>query len=111
MEEENVKKKMLYLGAAAWLSSAAGVQAADVNLGRNLAASCANCHGTDGRSVGGIPELAGMSKGKMLGLLNEFRSGAKPATIMHQISRGYTDEQLALIAEYFASRTAQGGGK
>lgn len=86
-------------------------QAADPNLGRNLAATCANCHGTDGNSAGGIPSLAGMSKSKMLGLLNEFRSGAKPATIMHQLSKGYSDSQLDLISDYFASRKPTGDAK
>jgi cytochrome c553 len=82
--------------------------AADPNLGRNLAATCANCHGTDGRSVGGMEALAGMPKGKLLASLKAFRAGEKPATIMHQISKGYTDDQLELIADYFAARTAGG---
>jgi len=42
------------------LASSPGVaQTSDPNLGRNIAANCANCHGTDGRSVGGMPSLAG----------------------------------------------------
>jgi sulfide dehydrogenase cytochrome subunit len=36
--------------------------------------------------------------------LAEFKSGDKPASIMHQISKGYTDEQLDLIATYFAAQ-------
>src|SRR5438093_1588569 len=70
--------------------SATAVYAADPNLGRNLAATCANCHGTDGNSVGGMEVLAGMPKGKMLNSLKAFRNGEKPATIMHQIAKGYT---------------------
>lgn len=93
------------------LLSATAAHAADPNLGRNLAASCANCHGTDGNSVGGMEVLAGMPKAKMLNSLKAFRSGEKPATIMHQISKGYTDAQLELIADYFSSRTPTGGGK
>ena len=38
------------------------------------------------------------------GAIIEIRSGAKPATIMHQIAKGYTDAQLDLIAAYFAAR-------
>ena len=110
--EENILKTKLAGTALLWLGlSMACAQAADPNLGRNLAATCANCHGTDGNSAGGIPGLAGMSKAKMLGLINEFRSGAKPATIMHQLSKGYSDSQLDLIADYFASRTPVGGAK
>ena len=49
-------------------------------------------------------ELAGMDKAKALQKLNEFRSGAKPASIMHQISKGFTDEQLDLMATFFAAQ-------
>ncbi len=93
--------------AALCLSAVAGTaQAADPNLGRNLAATCANCHGTNGNAVkgSGIDALAGMEKAKMLQKLADFKSGDKPATIMHQISKGYSDAQLDLIATYFAAQ-------
>jgi sulfide dehydrogenase cytochrome subunit len=106
-----VKRKMPLVGMMLCLFSAGAAHAADPNLGRNLAATCANCHGTDGNSAGVMPALAGMPKSKLLGTMGEFRSGAKPATIMHQISKGYTDAQLELIADYFASRTPAGGLK
>ena len=80
--------------------------AADPDLGRNLAATCATCHGTNGKAVqgAGMEALAGMDKTKALQKLNEFRSGAKPASIMHQISKGFTDEQLDLMAAFFAAQ-------
>ena len=71
-----------------------------------LAANCANCHGTDGRAVpgSGNEALAGTDKDKLMQKLRDFRSGAKPATIMHQISKGYTEAQLELVAAYFAAQ-------
>jgi sulfide dehydrogenase cytochrome subunit len=99
--------KMLPALAAVSLLAAAGTaQAADPHLARNLAATCANCHGTNGRAVpgAGIDALAGEDKAKTLKKLEEFKTGVKPASIMHQITKGYTDEQLDLIVTYFAAQ-------
>lgn len=79
-------------------------QAADPHLARNLAATCTNCHGTDGRSKGGIDSLAGVPKENILEKMRDFKSGDKPATIMHQLSKGYTQEQLEMIAAWFAAQ-------
>ena len=79
-------------------------QAQDGNAGRDLAASCAMCHGTDGRSVGGYEPLAGMTKADIVRKVNGFRSGATPASVMHQISKGYSDAEIQLIAEYFSAQ-------
>lgn len=81
-------------------------QSNDPNMGRNIAANCANCHGTNGRSVGGMPALAGQSKDYIARQMREFRDGKRPATIMHQLSKGYTEEQIDAIAAYFAVQKA-----
>jgi sulfide dehydrogenase cytochrome subunit len=87
--------------AAALLAVPAGAQ--DANAARNLAANCFTCHGNDGRSVGGVPpSLAGRSKAELLQALKDFKDGKRPATIMHQHAKGYTDQQLVAIAGYFA---------
>lgn len=98
-----IKYAILALGLAAGNTAAT---AADPNLGRNLAATCANCHGTDGRALpgSGLDALAGVEKEKLLQKLSDFKSGVKPASIMHQIAKGYTDEQLDLITSYFAAQ-------
>lgn len=70
---------------------------------RTWAASCAACHNTDGRSVGGFPVLAGRNADDTYRALIEFQSGKRPATIMHQHTRGYTSDELRLIAEWFAN--------
>lgn len=90
--------------AAAIVLAAPWASAQDVNLARNLAATCANCHGTNGQARGDMKALAGMPAAKILAQLADFKSGAQAATIMHQIAKGYTDEQLALIAAYFAAQ-------
>ena len=71
---------------------------------RALAATCAQCHGTDGRAVEGeaMIRLAGRDADYLLTQLLAFRSGQRPATIMHQITRGYSPEQLETVAKYFS---------
>jgi cytochrome c553 len=90
-------------GAAA-LGIQAPVQAQDFSKIRYLAANCANCHGTNGRSVGVMESLAGYDKEKFITNMKEFRSGDKPATLMHQLVKGYTDQQIADLAAYFAAQ-------
>lgn len=79
----------------------------DALLARNLAASCANCHGTHGQARGEMKPLAAMPADKLLAALADFKSGAQPATVMHQIAKGYTEAQLQLIATYFAAQPAR----
>ena len=73
---------------------------------RALAATCAQCHGTDGRAVEGqaLVRLAGMPQDYLINQLMAFRNGQRPATIMHQITRGYSQEQLETVAAYFAAQ-------
>jgi cytochrome c553 len=79
--------------------------AADDSVARSLAATCANCHGTEGRAAThDIPGLAGMPRDKIVAEMKAFRSGERPATVMHQLARGYTDAQIDRVAEYFATR-------
>jgi cytochrome subunit of sulfide dehydrogenase len=75
-------------------------------LARNLAATCANCHGTNGQARGDMKPLAGLTAEKIIAMLNDYRNGNQPATIMHQIAKGYTDAQIKLIAGYFAAQPA-----
>ena len=78
--------------------------AANVNAGRDLAANCFTCHGTNGNSVQGVPPgLAGRNSAELFQVMKEFQSGKRPATIMHQQAKGYTDVQLQLIGAYLAS--------
>ncbi len=73
---------------------------------RSLAATCANCHGTDGRTVQGssVLPLAGLDKNYLVAQMQAFKTGTRPATVMHQISKGYSDAQIDIIAGYFAAQ-------
>ena len=72
---------------------------------RALAANCAACHGTNGNSAGGaIPGLAGTNKDYVVAQMKAFKEGKREATVMHQIAKGYSDAEMAAIAEFFAAQ-------
>jgi len=83
------------------VSVAIGADAnANTNTGRDIAANCTNCHGTDGRSRGVIPAIAGQDKAYLVQQLKDFRDGKRPSTIMQQLAKGYTDSQIEAAAAY-----------
>ena len=90
----------MLLGGAAFGQTAAVVQT------KALAATCAGCHGTEGIAVAGeaMPRLAGLPKDYIVTQMLAFREGKRPATVMHQISKGYSTEQIEFLASYFAAK-------
>lgn len=100
--------KYLILAATALAASPAlpfsSAHAQDVQ-GRNLAAPCAICHGTEGRAVTrDVIPLAGLPKDHIAAQMKAFRDGSRPATVMHQIAKGYTDQQIDSLAAWFAAQ-------
>jgi cytochrome subunit of sulfide dehydrogenase len=96
----------LTLALAAGFPALAAAQSASVALhAKTTAASCANCHGTNGKAVEGsaVPSLAGMSRENMITQMKAFKEGTRPATVMHQLAKGFTDVQIDQIATYFAA--------
>jgi cytochrome subunit of sulfide dehydrogenase len=93
----------LALAGAAALPTAAQTQ--DALYVKSLAATCANCHGTDGKAVNGssVVTLAGLPRDYLVAQLKAFKDGTRPATIMHQLSKGYSEAQIEQIATYFSS--------
>src|SRR6266545_974381 len=92
------------LACLALLAAADGAGAADANLGRDVAANCATCHGTDGKSRGAVPSLAGQDKAYIVQQVKDFRDGKRPSTIMQQLAKGYTDAEIDAAAAHFAAQ-------
>ncbi|MDB5763273.1 MAG: cytochrome [Herminiimonas sp.] len=81
--------------------------AAEPNLtGQRLSATCAACHGTNGMPAAGgaLPGLAGQSKESLASSMKAFKAGTRQATVMQQLAKGYTDEQIESIAAYLAAQ-------
>lgn len=93
----------LLAAVAACASATAGAQAPQGSLQVSLwAASCMACHGAEGRAEGTGLSLRGRPADQLLSRLLDFKYGRLQATVMHQHAKGYKDEELRLIAEYFA---------
>jgi len=87
-------------------SASASAQDARALYVKSLAATCANCHGTNGRALvgAGVPGLAGMPAPYMVQQLKTFKDGTRPSTVMQQLTKGYNDSQIEAIAAYFAAQ-------
>ena len=94
---------LLGLAGTAQAQSDAGKEALYV---KSLASTCANCHGTDGRAIKGssVVSIAGLDKAYTIAQMTAFKNGTRPATIMHQLSKGYSDAQIEQLATYFAAQ-------
>lgn len=95
-------KKLIWVTLG--LAAAMPAQAEIDKHARGLAAPCAACHGTNGNSVGGTAVLAGMDRALFVKQMKDFKTGARPATVMHQHARGYTDEEMEKLADFFSSQ-------
>lgn len=73
---------------------------------RSLAASCAACHGTNGKAAAdsGAAVLAGMDKNQLSTKLMAFKNGTANATVMHRHAKGLTQEEMNGLAEYFSAQ-------
>jgi sulfide dehydrogenase cytochrome subunit len=71
---------------------------------RSWAAGCSGCHGTNGVAQAGHVSLAGQNADAMLKSLLDYKEGRRPATLMHQLAKGYSDAELKAIANYFAAQ-------
>jgi cytochrome c553 len=91
--------------ATSGVSHAQDIQAQRL-YNQSLAATCANCHGTNGVSVPGVtvPMINQLTESIMYERLMEYKSGARTGTIMHQLAKGYTDEQLKTIASVLGKK-------
>jgi sulfide dehydrogenase cytochrome subunit len=68
--------------------------------GQVLSLSCSSCHGTDGKSVGIMPSFYGKTPQYIETALLEFKSGKRYSTVMGRHAKGYSDDEIHLIAQY-----------
>lgn len=93
------KKILMLLAASAALASAG---ASAVSHGELLASTCMSCHGPGGKSLGAIPSLAGLDKTYFVKSMQDFKSGARPSSIMKKHAAGYTQAEYEEMGEIFS---------
>lgn len=70
-----------------------------------LAQTCVGCHGPNGSSVGpATPSIAGTEEETFVEAMRAYQKDERPSTIMGRIAKGYTDQELEIMANYFSSQ-------
>ncbi|MCW8917350.1 MAG: cytochrome c4 [Gammaproteobacteria bacterium] len=72
--------------------------------GEMLGATCAACHGTNGSSVGILPSLASTPASYFVDSMKGFKSGTRKATVMDRVAKGYSDEEIQLMGDFFEAQ-------
>jgi len=87
------------------LTVSAAATAAEQPSAAMLANACAGCHGTHGGSAGlTMPSLAGQSKTAIVEAMKKFKSGERPSSVMGRLAKGYTDQQIDALGEFFSKQ-------
>ena len=68
------------------------------------AASCSGCHAASTGVATPVPRLAGRERAEIVKAMQEFHAGARPATVMDRIAKGFTDEEVQAIAAWYAGQ-------
>jgi len=77
-------------------------------LGRTIASACFGCHGAGNASGAAIPPIIlGAPAAYIETSMKAFRDGTRPSTIMQRIAKGYSDDDIAAVAQYLSMQ----GGK
>lgn len=100
-------KKATFIAGALLAGSMLASNSAFAGMDRAtmLANTCAGCHGPNGVSHGpATPTIAGISKDYFIESMHAYASGDRPSTIMMRIAKGYSEEDIAAMADYFSKQ-------
>ncbi|HSH85365.1 MAG TPA: c-type cytochrome [Guyparkeria sp.] len=96
-----IGKVLVATGLALCLMSGTA-QAAGAS-GSSIGYTCMGCHGADGKGSGDIPRLAGQPAEAIVGMMMGAKSDAQEWTVMNRLAKGYTDDEIRAVAEFFAN--------
>lgn len=95
--------KSLLVSAFVVMLMPTSMQADELSRAAMLSYTCAGCHGTGGVSPGSIPSIYCKSTETIEKALKEYRDGTRFSTVMGRHVKGYTDDEIQLIAGYFGT--------
>ncbi|MHC8945999.1 c-type cytochrome [Advenella incenata] len=81
-------------------------QSTPIDSAQFLAGACISCHSLDKTKTSAIPNLVGMPSASILSDLLDYANDKRDGLLMPQIAKGYTREQMKMIANYFSSLEA-----
>jgi cytochrome subunit of sulfide dehydrogenase len=90
------------IAAAALVASAGSASAVEVAPAG--AAACSGCHPISRATDTPFTRLVGRNPADIVAAMQEFRTGKRPGTVMDRIAKGFTDEELAAIAKWYAAQ-------
>lgn len=100
-----IMKKITIISVFLLLSVAGGVLAESVPTAAMLANTCAGCHGVKGSSLGpASPSIAGLNRDYFIQSMLAYKNDQRPATVMSRIAKGYSTEEISLMADFFAQQ-------
>jgi cytochrome c553 len=68
------------------------------------AASCSGCHAASATVATPVPRLVGRNPADIVSAMQAFRSGARPATVMDRIAKGFSDDEVRAIADWYGAQ-------
>jgi cytochrome c553 len=71
------------------------------------ASSCSGCHPASSSVDTPVGRLVGRNPAEIIAAVQAFRSGQRPATVMDRISKGFTDDEIKAIAEWYGAQKRQ----
>tara|TARA_B100000315_G_scaffold185396_1_gene174526 strand:+ start:798 stop:1106 length:309 start_codon:yes stop_codon:yes gene_type:complete len=97
----NIITPLVAVFAVAAFTPSAGAAEMAVEV---MASNCFVCHGQQGASAGETPSISGLASDVIAKSLLDFKAGSKPSTIMGNIAKGYSDDQIKALADYFGKK-------
>ena len=65
------------------------------------ASSCLGCHPVAAND-GPVLSLSTLTAEQIVTAMQAYRSGARPATVMDRVAKGFSDEEIHAIAQWYA---------